>query len=106
MSPPAITKWLWLSQITSAEGRTQSFEYDALGRVTGWTRQDGTVVGYRYDGSSVTTLLPDGEVLVRTAESWDGDPVTTAPEAMQAALDASLRSWLENLKRTAEHAAD
>jgi hypothetical protein len=44
----------------------------------------------------------DGSVVVRTAESWDGDPVTGQLEAMQAALDGSLRAWLENLKRTAE----
>lgn len=45
-------------------------------------------------------------VLVRTAESWEGDPITAQPEAMQAALDGSLRAWLENLKRTAENHAD
>jgi hypothetical protein len=44
----------------------------------------------------------DGDLLVRTAQSWEGDPVTAEPEAMQAALDASLRAWLENLKREAE----
>jgi uncharacterized protein YndB with AHSA1/START domain len=40
--------------------------------------------------------------IVRTAESWEGDPVTAQPETMQTALDGSLRAWLENLKRTAE----
>lgn len=44
----------------------------------------------------------DNGVLVHTEESWEGDPVTAQPEAMQEALDASLRAWLENLKRTAE----
>ena len=44
----------------------------------------------------------DGGVLVRTAESWEGEPVTAQPEPLQAALDGSLRAWLENLKRTAE----
>ena len=44
-------------------------------------------------------------VLVRTAESWEGDPVTAQPETMQAALDGSLRTWLENLKRAAESSA-
>jgi uncharacterized protein YndB with AHSA1/START domain len=47
----------------------------------------------------------DGSVLVRTAESWEGDPVSAQPEPMQAALDASLRAWLENLKREAEERA-
>jgi uncharacterized protein YndB with AHSA1/START domain len=46
----------------------------------------------------------DDGVLVRTAESWEGEPVTAQTEALQAALDASLRSWLENLKRAAEDA--
>jgi len=45
-------------------------------------------------------------VLVRTAESWEGDPVTAQPEALQAALDESLRAWLENLKRKAESTTD
>ncbi len=51
----------------------------------------------------VWTLEPreDG-VLVRTAESWDGEPVTAQAETLQGALDGSLRNWLENLKRTAE----
>lgn len=44
----------------------------------------------------------DGAVLVRTAESWEGDAVAAQPEALQAALDGSLRAWLENLKRAAE----
>jgi Polyketide cyclase / dehydrase and lipid transport len=44
----------------------------------------------------------DDGVLVRTAESWEGDPVKAQPEQLQAALDASLRAWLENLKRAAE----
>jgi hypothetical protein len=44
----------------------------------------------------------DDGVLVRTAESWEGDPVAAQPDALQAALDASLRALLENLKRAAE----
>ena len=44
----------------------------------------------------------DEGVLVRTAESWEGEPVRAQPETLQAALDGSLRAWLENLKRTAE----
>jgi uncharacterized protein YndB with AHSA1/START domain len=47
----------------------------------------------------------DDGVLVRTAESWEGDPVAAQPESLQAALDASLRAWLENLKRAAERRA-
>ena len=41
-------------------------------------------------------------VLVRTAESWEGEPVDAQTEILQQALDGSLRQWLENLKRTAE----
>jgi uncharacterized protein YndB with AHSA1/START domain len=41
-------------------------------------------------------------VLVRTEESWEGEPVDAQVEALQGALDASLRAWLENLKRAAE----
>jgi hypothetical protein len=44
-------------------------------------------------------------VLVHTEESWEGEPVTAQTEQLQAALDASLRAWLENLKRTAEEQA-
>jgi hypothetical protein len=31
-----------------------------------------------------------------------GEPVSAQTETLQAALDASLRAWLENLKREAE----
>lgn len=51
----------------------------------------------------VWTFEPrDDGVLVRTAESWEGEPVTAQVETLQGALDWSLRAWLENLKRTAE----
>lgn len=44
----------------------------------------------------------DDGVLVRTEESWEGEPVSANTEAMQGALEASLRAWLENLRRAAE----
>jgi uncharacterized protein YndB with AHSA1/START domain len=51
----------------------------------------------------VWTLDEQGDgVLVSTAESWEGDPVTAQVEELQAALDRSLRTWLQNLKRLAE----
>jgi hypothetical protein len=54
----------------------------------------------------VWTLQPQGaDVLVRTEESWDGDPVDAQVDALQSALDKSLCDWLEHLKRTAEAAA-
>jgi Polyketide cyclase / dehydrase and lipid transport len=54
----------------------------------------------------VWTLEPqDDGILVRTAESWEGEPVEAQVETLQGALDGSLRAWLENLKRTAEQRA-
>ena len=51
----------------------------------------------------VWTLEPqDAGVLVKTEESWEGEPVDAQVETMQGALDKSLRDWLQNLKRTAE----
>jgi uncharacterized protein YndB with AHSA1/START domain len=51
----------------------------------------------------VWTLEPQAEgVLVKTQESWEGEPVDAQVETLQGALDKSLRDWLENLKRTAE----
>jgi uncharacterized protein YndB with AHSA1/START domain len=44
-------------------------------------------------------------VLVHTEESWEGEPVRAQVDALQSALDAALRSWLESLKHTAEIAA-
>ena len=51
----------------------------------------------------VWTMTPrvDG-VVVRTEESWDGDPVRAQPKEMQQALDGSLRAWLQSLKDKAE----
>ena len=51
----------------------------------------------------VWTMTPsvDG-VVVRTEESWEGDPVRAQPKEMQQALDGSLRAWLESLKDKAE----
>ena len=51
------------------------------------------------------TEREDG-VLVRTAESWDGEQVRAQAGTLQEALDGSLRGWLENLKRAAENASD
>ncbi|WP_218917031.1 SRPBCC family protein [Cellulomonas massiliensis] len=49
------------------------------------------------------TFTPDGDAtIVRTAESWEGDPVRADAENLRAALDASLASWLELLRVTAE----
>ncbi|GAA0197212.1 hypothetical protein ACFFQF_20520 [Haladaptatus pallidirubidus] len=41
-------------------------------------------------------------MLVRTEESWEGEPVRAQTETLQVALDESLRDWLQNLKHEAE----
>ncbi|MFJ8039858.1 SRPBCC family protein [Kitasatospora sp. NPDC096147] len=46
----------------------------------------------------------DGEVTVRTEESWSGAPVDAEPEALGRALRQSLESWLDTLRTTAEAA--
>jgi uncharacterized protein YndB with AHSA1/START domain len=44
----------------------------------------------------------NGGVIVRTRESWEGAPVGPSAAALQPALDASIRKWLEDLKDAAE----
>ncbi len=46
--------------------------------------------------------VKDGGVRVQTDESWNGEPAWLDRERMQRALDQSIRSWLESLKRSAE----
>lgn len=49
------------------------------------------------------TFVADGDAtVVRTAESWDGEPVRADPDNLRTALDDSLASWLEHLRKTAE----
>ncbi|MFG2196482.1 SRPBCC family protein [Streptomyces sp. NPDC048639] len=43
--------------------------------------------------------------VVRTAESWNGDPVRSDPDGMRTALHGSLKAWLTALKNAAESAA-
>jgi hypothetical protein len=55
------------------------------------------------EGIHVWTFDDTAEgVLVRTAESWEGDPVRADPQAMTTGLQSSLQSWLEALKAAAE----
>ncbi|NHT18485.1 SRPBCC family protein [Cellulomonas sp. IC4_254] len=49
-----------------------------------------------------TFTAEGGATVVRTAESWEGDPVRADAENLRAALDASLGSWLEHLRVAAE----
>ncbi|BAL93154.1 hypothetical protein AMIS_79340 [Actinoplanes missouriensis 431] len=52
------------------------------------------------------TFTADGDAtIVRTAESWDGNPVRADTENLRQALDASIASWLELLRKTAENNA-
>ena len=49
------------------------------------------------------TFAADGNAcIVHTAESWDGEPVLADVENTRTALDASLASWLEHLRKAAE----
>lgn len=51
------------------------------------------------DGVHVWEFTPyEKGTLVRTTESWNGDPVRANVMALQSALDASLQVWLRNLR--------
>ena len=53
------------------------------------------------------TFTADGDTtVVRTAESWEGDPVRADADNLRAALDASLGSWLDLLRTKAEAEAE
>ena len=60
------TSFVWgpggLTERVSPEGRTEEWAYDATERLTGWTRADGTVINYEYDGDLVRTQVPTGEI--------------------------------------------
>ncbi|MFF5217700.1 SRPBCC family protein [Micromonospora sp. NPDC000442] len=52
------------------------------------------------------TFTADGDAtVVRTAESWDGNPVRADTQNLRQALDYSIVSWLELLRKTAENNA-
>lgn len=76
-------------------------EIDAPRRVV-WGGHAGGIVAVHVWN---LTAREDG-VLVRTEESWEGEPVRAQAEMLQEALDGSLRAWLENLKRAAENASN
>jgi uncharacterized protein YndB with AHSA1/START domain len=49
------------------------------------------------------TFTADGDTtIVRTAESWEGEPVQADAGNLHAALDGSLAAWLELLRGKAE----
>lgn len=48
------------------------------------------------------TFTADGDTtVVRTAESWEGEPVRADADTLRAGLDASLAAWLELLRTKA-----
>ncbi|MEV6602067.1 SRPBCC family protein [Actinoplanes sp. NPDC051346] len=53
------------------------------------------------------TFTADGDAtIVRTAESWDGEPVRADEDNLRHALDTSLASWLHLLRTKAEASTD
>ncbi|MEJ8667692.1 SRPBCC family protein [Streptomyces sp. NBC_01614] len=51
------------------------------------------------------TFTEDGDdIVVRTRESWAGAPIDADRDNLAAALDDSLASWLDALKKAAETA--
>ena len=89
------TVFRWQTYSLSIESTIQ--EIDPLRRIV-WSGPAQGITAIH-----VWTMTPsvDG-VVVRTEESWDGDPVRAQPKEMQQALDGSLRAWLESLKDKAE----
>lgn len=54
-------------------------------------------------GIHAWTFTPvEGGVRVDTEESWSGDPISADVTGMQAALDSSLTTWLDQLGAAAE----
>jgi uncharacterized protein YndB with AHSA1/START domain len=89
------TVFRWQTYSLSIESTIQ--EIDPLRRIV-WSGPAQGITAIH-----VWTMTPsvDG-VVVRTEESWDGDPVRAQPKEMQQALDGSLRAWLQSLKHKAE----
>lgn len=46
-----------VASMTDAEGRTTTYDHDAVGRLTGFTRPDGTSVAFAYDRNGNLELL-------------------------------------------------
>ncbi|MET8331165.1 SRPBCC family protein [Streptomyces sp. NPDC005181] len=88
-----------------------AFTWDVEGlHVTSTVRQvePGRRIVWGGTGNGITAVHvwtftpPRDGVLVHTEESWQGAPVDADVPTAQAALDASLRAWLENLKQVSE----
>jgi len=116
-----ISAWLdWNKDIESAslDGplsvgatfRWRTAGMDITSTVDEWVPQQGVAWSGLVQGIlgiHVWRFTPvAGGTLVQTEESWDGEPVRAAqPGLMQQALDRSIRSWLESLKREADSRA-
>ncbi|MER6610064.1 SRPBCC family protein [Streptomyces sp. NPDC000927] len=90
------SSWVWSTE--GLENITSTVEQVERGRRIVW---GGPAAGIT--AVHVWTFEPtkDG-VIVRTEESWTGEPVDANTEYLQEALDASLDHWLDNLKHRAE----
>lgn len=107
LAPGAVFRW----QTAGLDITSTIAQVDAPHRIV-WGGPANGITGVhvwtltRLDAGAGTDGGTDGgtgpAVLVRTEESWDGEPVREAAEALQLALDTSLRSWLGELKATAE----
>ncbi|GAA3044475.1 SRPBCC family protein [Streptomyces roseofulvus] len=93
------SSWVWSTE--GLENITSTVEQVERGRRIVW---GGPAAGIT--AVHVWTFEPteDG-VIVRTEESWTGEPVDANAEYLQEALDASLDHWLHNLKHRAEQGA-
>ena len=96
LAPGSVFRW----QTAGLDITSTVEEVDAPHRIAWGGPASGIVAVHVW-----TLEEQDGGVLVHTEESWEGEPVTAQTEALQGALDASLRAWLENLKREAERSA-
>lgn len=96
LAPGSVFRW----QTAGLEITSTVEEVDAPHRIAWGGPAQGIVAVHVW-----TLGERDDGVLVHTEESWEGEPVTAQTEDLQSALDASLRAWLENLKREAERSA-
>lgn len=80
------------------------YQVDGAGDLERHTLWGGPAGGIDGVHRWVFTAAPGG-TQVHTEESWSGPPVAADVPAMQAALDASLVSWLGHLKAAAERRA-
>jgi hypothetical protein len=93
LSVGAVFQW----QTAGLDITSTVHEFDAPHRIL-WSGPAQGIVGVHV----WTFDEQEGGVIVRTRESWEGASVGPQAAALQPALDASIRKWLEDLKRAAE----